>query len=398
VLAVAVAALAASAVAASPAAAATLRERLDRALEVPGISRAQTGAYVFDLQTGRQLFARNRSRSYAPASNQKLGVALAALERLGPRYRIPTEVIPKGMLSGATLDGKLALKGYGDPSLSFRDLRRLASAVRAQGIRRVTGKIVGDERYFDKLRVGRGWRPSWYKIESPPLSALVVSRAKVNGRTVDRPALAAAQAFRSALVAAGVRVQGGAAVGRAPRAGAPIAAVRSGTMKKLVRKMNKMSDNFYAEMLVKHLGARLRGEGSTQAGCVLVRRVLKKRGVPLSGVRIVDGSGLSLEDRFTTRALGAMLVSAWNDPAVRTPFFRSLPVAGVDGTLEDRMRRAPARGHVYAKTGTTNVASSLSGYVGSRYVFSVIQNDSPINWTRARQGQDRFARVLASTL
>jgi D-alanyl-D-alanine carboxypeptidase/D-alanyl-D-alanine-endopeptidase (penicillin-binding protein 4) len=220
----------------------------------------------------------------------------------------------------------------------------------------------------------------------------------VNGRTVDRPALAAAQAFRSALVAAGVRVQGGAAVGRAPRAGAPIAAVRSGTMKKLVRKMNKMSDNFYAEMLVKHLGARLRGEGSTQAGCVLVRRVLKKRGVPLSGVRIVDGSGLSLEDRFTTRALGAMLVSAWNDPAVRTPFFRSLPVAGVDGTLEDRMRRAPARGHVYAKTGTTNVASSLSGYVGSRYVFSVIQNDSPINWTRARQGQDRFARVLASTL
>lgn len=387
-----------AAAAATPASAQSLRERLGRALVVPGISSAQTGAYVFDLRTGRQRFGRNGKRSFAPASNQKLGVALAALERLGPGYRIRTSVFPKGTRAGSTLRGKLVLKGYGDPSLSHHDLRVLANAVRAQGIRRVTGRIVGDERYFDRQRMARGWRSSWYKVESPPLSALVVSRAKVNGRTVDNPALAAARAFRKALVDAGIRVGGKSVVGRAPGRVAPIASVRSIPVTKLVRKMNKLSDNFYAEMLVKHMGARLRGAGTTLQGCVVVRRVYKRRGIPLAGVRIIDGSGLSLEDRLTARALGAILLSAWRDTSVRGPFFASLPIAGVDGTLKDRMRRAPARGNVRAKTGTTSAASSLSGYVGRRYVFSILQNDNPINWTRARQGQDRFARVLARAL
>lgn len=397
-LAVVAAVVAVAVVATAPASAQSLRERLDRALVVPGISRAQTGAYVFDLQTGRHVLGRNGTRSFAPASNQKLGVALAALQRLGPGYRIRTRVIPDGTLNGATLRGKLVLKGFGDPSLSLSDLRRLANAVRAQGIRRVSGRIVGDERYFDKQRVARGWRSSWYKIESPPLSALVVARARVNGRTVDNPALAAARAFRTALKTAGVSVGGRAIVGRAPAGAAPLASVRSRTIAKLVRTMNKMSDNFYAEMLVKHMGARLRGSGTTLAGCIVVRRVYKSRGVPLAGVRIADGSGLSTYDRLTARALGAILLSAWRDTDVRGPFYASLPIAGVDGTLEDRMRRPPARGRVRAKTGTTSNASSLSGYVGSRYVFSVLQNDHPINWTRARQGQDRFARVLARAL
>jgi D-alanyl-D-alanine carboxypeptidase/D-alanyl-D-alanine-endopeptidase (penicillin-binding protein 4) len=169
-------------------------------------------------------------------------------------------------------------------------------------------------------------------------------------------------------------------------------------MRAIVRRMNKVSDNFYAEIIVKHLGASLRDEGSTSAGCRVVRRVLESRGVPLAGVRIVDGSGLSLYDRTTARALAKLLLSAWRDPAVREPFFDSLAIAGVDGTLEDRMLRAPARGRVRAKTGTTNAASALSGYVGTRYVFAILQNGSPIAWSRARTAQDRFAKRLAARL
>ena len=383
---------------AEPAFAQSLRERLDRALTVSGVSRAKTGAFALNLANGRVVFVSNTTRSLEPASNQKLAVAVASLERLGAAYRIPTEVLGSGTLTGTTWRGRIFLKGYGDPTLTRVDLRTLAIAVRNQGIQRIVGSVAGDESYFDSRRVAPGWRPSWYKIESPPLSALVVNRAKVSGRTVDDPALSAARLFRLALRANGVAVRGRALVRTAPGSATYLTRVRSLTTTTLLRKMNKTSDNFTAELLVKHLGAKFRGAGTTLAGCLVVRRVLEGRGVPMSGVRLADGSGLSLRDRFTARALGRLLTSAWRDPAVRAPLVASLPIAGVDGTLKDRMRSGPARRRVRAKTGTTFGASSLSGFVGSRYVFSILQNGSRIPWENARRAQDRFARVLAATL
>ena len=159
--------------------------------------------------------------------------------------------------------------------------------------------------------------------------------------------------------------------------------------------MNRVSDNFYAEMLLKQLGARIRGNGTTTAGTRVVVAELAERGVPLDGVRIADGSGLSRYDRLTARALAALLISAWSDATIKDPFVASLPIAGVSGTLEDRMTKPPAYANVYAKTGTTETASTLSGYVRTRYVFSILQNGYPIAWYYARKTQDRFATVLA---
>ena len=124
--------------------------------------------------------------------------------------------------------------------------------------------------------------------------------------------------------------------------------------------------------------------------------VLADAGIPLAGVRIVDGSGLSLSDRLTASALSQLLVTAWNDTTVRTPFVGSLSIAGRVGTLSHRLRVGPAHGNVYAKTGTTNAASALSGYVRDRYVFVILQNGSPIAAARARAAQDRFVTVLAA--
>jgi D-alanyl-D-alanine carboxypeptidase/D-alanyl-D-alanine-endopeptidase (penicillin-binding protein 4) len=101
---------------------------------------------------------------------------------------------------------------------------------------------------------------------------------------------------------------------------------------------------------------------------------------------------------MTANAVGSLLLSAWRDPVIREPFFASLPIAGVDGTLEDRMRTGPARGRVRGKTGTLRVASALSGYAGTRYVFAVLQNGNPVSWTRSRRAQDRFAQALARAL
>jgi serine-type D-Ala-D-Ala carboxypeptidase/endopeptidase (penicillin-binding protein 4) len=384
-------------VAAAPASAASLATRLDRALSVSGVSRSATGALAIDLGSGRVVYGRNAVRPLRPASNEKLTVALAALDKLGPSFRVRTKVVSSGRLDRTVWRGHLVLKGFGDPALGRSDLARLADQLHARGIRRVTGTVIADESYFDARRTAPGWKASFYKRECPPLSALIVDEGKVGRVKVDNPALAAARAFRRALRAEGISTAAGARVGSAARPARALAEVFSPPLARLVTKMNRKSDNFVAEMLMKVLGAEARKRGTTAAGAIVVRNVLKERGVPLAGVRIADGSGLSLHDRLTARALAALLISAWSDPDVRLPFVRSLPVAGLTGTLEDRMERPPARGNVRAKTGTTREASALSGYVRSRYVFAILQNGNPIPWWHARRGQNRFAQILAGS-
>ena len=111
---------------------------------------------------------------------------------------------------------------------------------------------------------------------------------------------------------------------------------------------------------------------------------------------IADGSGLSIDDRLTARAVAELLVEVWNDTTLRNELWRMLPVAGVNGTLERRMRDTAARGEVRAKTGTTDIASALSGYASGRYAFALLQNGNPVSWAAARKAEDRFATALAS--
>ena len=372
--------------------------QLRAALRPPGVPAGLTGALVLDLDDGSALFGRSADKSLAPASTEKLTVALAALQELGAGFRIETVVLGHGARDGAVWRGSLVLKGFGDPSLHGDDLALLARRVRALGIRAVSGRVLGDESFFDRLRTGPGWKPSYYKVESAPLSALIVDRAWLNGRTRDEPARAAAARFTRALEAAGVAVAGKPALGRAASSAVELAQITSPRLAQLVDHMNTESDNFVAEMLLKQVGARAGAGGTTAAGASVVRRVLAGRGVPLAGVRIADGSGLSRLDRLTARALAALLHSVWRDPALRGPFVASLAVAGVNGTLEDRMTRGPARGVVRAKTGTTNRASALAGYAGSGYLFAILMNGNPIPYWSARVAQDRFAQILARAL
>jgi D-alanyl-D-alanine carboxypeptidase/D-alanyl-D-alanine-endopeptidase (penicillin-binding protein 4) len=117
--------------------------------------------------------------------------------------------------------------------------------------------------------------------------------------------------------------------------------------------------------------------------------------VPLAGVRFADVSGLSRLDRLTATSLVALLEVGLADTILRDAFLDSLAVAGVDGTLEHRLQRRPARGQVIAKTGSTRLASALSGFVRDRYVFAILQNGSPISTRWARVAQDRFVAALA---
>jgi D-alanyl-D-alanine carboxypeptidase/D-alanyl-D-alanine-endopeptidase (penicillin-binding protein 4) len=378
------------------AAQAPLHLQLAQALRVPHVSPWSSAALAVDLSTGSAVFARNETLPLAPASNEKLALTYAVLVELGPAFRIETAVYGDGERHGAVWDGDLILKGYGDPTLSSSGLARLAAQLRAAGIRRVTGKVAGDESFFDTRRVAPGWKAGFYMDESPPLSALTVDRDRYRGRVDAHPAYAAAVRFIEVLRGAGIRVARGVDVHATPTAALPLARISSPPLATIVRFMDQESDNFTAELLLKQLGALSADDGSTAAGAAEVVHVLASAGVAMQGVRVVDGSGLSRLDRLTAQALVGILRASWLSPDVRPTLVDSLPVAGVNGTLQDRMRLGPARGVVRAKTGTTDLASALSGYVGGRYAFAVLQNGHPVQFWWARRAQDNFATALAS--
>jgi D-alanyl-D-alanine carboxypeptidase/D-alanyl-D-alanine-endopeptidase (penicillin-binding protein 4) len=204
----------------------------------------------------------------------------------------------------------------------------------------------------------------------------------------------AARSFRDALRRHGVTVANGVRPGTAP-AGAPVlASDHSVTLAHVVRDMDRDSDNYTAELLLKALGASAGHVGSTAAGATVVLEELRAAGVSTAGVRIADGSGLSSLDRITATALVGVIEAALRNPKVRAPFLASLAVAGRSGTLRDRL---PAlRWKLRGKTGTTNIACSLSGVVGDQVAFAVLQNGRPVASWAARGAQDRFVMRLAA--
>jgi serine-type D-Ala-D-Ala carboxypeptidase/endopeptidase (penicillin-binding protein 4) len=370
----------------------SLNTALGNALRSHGIAPARTAAIVLDVRTGTPVYAFNSTASLLPASVEKLAVSYTALRTLGPRFRFRTELVGVGARTGRVWHGSLGLVGYGDPTLTPADLNRLARRFADTGITRVAGRVFGDDTYFDARRDALGWKPAYLGIESRPLSALSVAGLPFAG--LNGSAAAAARALTEALEARGITVTGRAGAGRAPSDAVPITFDLSQKLANVVRRMNADSDNFVAEMVLKELGTTVAQHGSTAAGARVVRSTLRQAGIPLAGVRMADGSGLSRFDRITVRALADILRAGGTDPGFGKIFVSSLAVAGKTGTLHARLGTRPTYGRIHAKTGTTNRASALAGFVGG-YVFAIVHNGSPVPYWTARAAQDRFVTVLA---
>lgn len=370
----------------------TLRAQLTASLKSPDIPLGHTAAFAVDLQTGELLYAHNASRPFIPASNEKLPVAWTALTRLGPAFRFRSELVGVGRRVGTEWKGNLVLKGYGDPTLTTADLDAMARTIHGRGIRTVRGRILGDETFFDDRRDAEGWKSSFLGIESPALSALIVDRGL--GWPKQSPPVLAAKTLKDALNRRGVIVTGKVGLGLAPVEAPSLADHASEPLQDIVRFMNQHSDNFTAEMLLKQLGAADGVPGSTARGAAVVTADMEKAGIPTAGVRMADGSGLSRLDRLTTRALVGTLQAGVGNPAIAAAFVGSLAVAGTSGTLSNRL--APLRGAVRGKTGTTDLACSLSGLIHHQIAFAVIENGTPVPAWSARSAQDRFVTLLAA--
>ncbi len=367
------------------------------------------GALALDGSTGRLLFAARSRTGRIPASVEKIYTTSTALARFGPRATLRTRVLGAGYLTptDGTWHGDLYLKGAGDPSFGNRrfglgaygggaSVEDLAhQLVRTDGIVSVTGQILGDESLFDTLR---GTAYSGFATSTDiggPLSATAFDRglARDDGSAFQtRPAVFSAGRLASAMRALGARVSlSRVGSARTPaQAAQELAQVGSPTMATLVRLTNQPSDNYFAEMLLKGLGARFGGAGSTRAGAAVVRAQAATRGVHPT---VTDGSGLSRADRSSPSQVVSLLRGLATDSA----FTGSLAVVGRSGTLARRMRGTSAAGRCRGKTGTLHDVSNLVGYCraanGHVLVFAWLMNG--IDPAYAHGLQDRMTVALA---
>ncbi len=330
-----------------------------------------------------EVAAHNADLALAPASTQKLFTAVAALAALGPDASLETAVRAHGVVADGRLQGDLVLVGGGDPSLASagaHSLDTLAAQVSAAGIRRVTGELVGDESRFDAARTAPGWFDWHVPRIIGPLSALAVdaNSHRRDAAYVADPVVGNLRLFRAALARHGIAVDGADVGGRATSGAAVVASLRSVPVASLVADMLTRSDNLAAELLLKEIGVRRRGVGSTTAGVDAAAEALRGLGLSVRGAA-ADGSGLSRHDRRSPREWRELLQAAAAQPW-GAAFLAGLPVAGRTGTLGSRFQGTSLEGRLRAKTGWILEGRALSGYLttagGRGVVFSVVVNDT----------------------
>ncbi|MGB8857851.1 MAG: D-alanyl-D-alanine carboxypeptidase [Ilumatobacteraceae bacterium] len=381
------------------------------------------GSSCFALSIdGQPIAAVNETESLRPASNVKLVTASVALQVLGADF-VYTTTVDGVVGDGGTVAGDLYLVGGGDPLLgsswwkgpnqkfppfNVTSIEALADSVKAAGVTAVTGSIVGDASRYDDEWYLPTWADSLRFSEGGPLSALLVndSREAVDQSSND-PAVGAATVLTQLLQERGITVGGSPSKGTSD--GSPvIASVQSQPLPSVLQEMLTTSDNNTAELVLKEIGLAAGGAPTSAAGLTVVMTTLGEWGIPLDGVNLVDGSGLSDENRLTCAALLALLQHG----SVDDPVGSGLPVGGqVGGTLFDAFQEGePLSGVIRGKTGTLDNtdgvpdkpgAKALSGYIplagGGAIEFSLLLNGETItNKTEYRPIWQQFAAVLAA--
>jgi PBP4 family serine-type D-alanyl-D-alanine carboxypeptidase len=216
---------------------------------------------------------------------------------------------------------------------------------------------------------------------------------------MEDPARFAATVFSEVLQARGIHVTGGVETSSAalPAGLRVLAAHQSPPLAELIEAINKPSQNLHAEMMLRLLGARVKGRGGAEEGLDAVEDFLRRSRVSTGSWSLVDGSGLSRKALVTPHGMVDLLVAMDRHPH-RAAFLDSLPVAGVDGTLKVRMKGTPAEGRVQAKTGTLTQVNALAGYAttraGDRLAFCIVLNHHTAGSSAGVGALDEIAKAV----
>lgn len=393
---------------AGPASAATSCAQMKAWLTAGGGSAS--GLLVMDAESGEVVCAQAAETPRPLASNTKLFTTSTALALIGPDTRIPTKVMTDGTVDSAgVLHGSLYLQGGGDPTLgtpSFYDsylaglgtnVFALVPQLKRAGIKQVTGRLYGDDTIFDRKR---GVLDSNYatSVEIGPLSGLDFNSGFAGNTSSSHfssdPAKLATQTLDNSMRHSGIKVSPTIALGKTPKGAKSVAVVRSAPLTEIVNTTDVYSDNFFAEMLLKLLGARIGAGGTTAAGAVVTEDYAAELG---SGIHQVDGSGLTRTNEASPQQVVDLLLGV-RKSEIGEDFIEDLSLAGHEGTTAGRMKGTPAYGRCRLKTGTLTGVSNLSGYCfdqsGKVMVFSTLMGSVGSTET-AHFYQDKIAGAVA---
>lgn len=362
----------------------SLRIRLDSLLRDPMFETSQVGLMVYDLTGDSALYTYNHRQLMRPASCMKLVTAITALDQLGSDYEYQTRIYYTGDIVGTTLVGNVYCVGGFDPMLTVEDVAVLASCVRRIGIDSIHGMLVADRSMKEMQDYGEGW---CWDDDNPMLTPLSIGR-KDNFL----------QVFAEEVARSGINLERARLTSSAMPANARLVGTLRRPIAEVLERMMKVSDNFYAEsMLYQTAASAKKGLARASDARNISKQLFARLGLGHYPYKVADGSGLSLYNYVSAELLCALLRHAWRTPSIRQPLLQSLPIAGVDGTLEKRMRGTAAQGNVRAKTGTLTGISSLAGYCtmkdGRQLCFAIINQGVMRNAT-GKAFQDRVCKVL----
>jgi len=371
------------------------------------------GMLIYNPLTRDTIYSINHTESMIPASNTKLFTTATALEIMGGSYILSTQILTDDNdLTDGKVDGNIYIKGLGNSVFTSEDLTEMAAGLHKLGIKEITGKVIGDDTFFDDVYT----RDDWIKDENAnvklaPISALVIDRNKTRvkkksrGRlrsytvNVSNPPLFAAEQLVEKMVEFEIKVVGSAEKGETPLT-AQLLLEETIELRELVKLINKNSNNFLAECLFKTIGAVASSkQGNSFYSTQAILTFIEDNGIYSEGTSIVDGSGISRFDQITAGAIVGLLERMYFDIKNFNDYYNSLSIAGVDGTLNERMYNTDAENNFRGKTGTLNGVSSLSGYLatanGDDLIVSIIFEFERGRWNTYRDIQDEIIEILA---
>ncbi len=371
-----------------------LREDIDTVLQDTLFQTASIGIKVVSVETGEVIYEKNANKLHHPASTTKLFTAATALSKLGSDYKFVTTLYTDTEKDAAIVNN-VYLKGRGDPVLQADDIVKLVETVVESGVNSIEGNIVVDETYFDSVREGPGWMWDDKPLRISALSIRSIEKDTVTGGR----ALGCGKYLKTILMQKGITVKGQVVSGTVPSTAHIIAIHQSPSLAVIIKMMNKPSDNWIAEYLFKTIGAEVKGvPGTWKKGRETVTEFIAEIMDEPPAHRFVDGSGLSRYNLLNTELLTKLLVYMYNNFELSSEYVASLPIAGVDGTLRNRMQGMYAEKVLRAKTGTLSGVSALAGYTrsadGEVLAFGILISHYVGSAVTARRIQDKIGNYL----
>ena len=371
-----------------------LQTDIDAVLQEEPFTNASIGIKVVAVETGDVIYEKNSHKLHHPASTTKLFTAATALAKLGSDYQFETTLYADTIVRGEVV-GNIYLKGRANPVLQPQDIVKLADDLLQMGVTSIQDNIVVDDTYLDAIWEGPGWmwddRPLW-------ISALSIREVEPDANKMSR-ALACGHLLKTTLLEKGVNIMGDVVQGTVPSDAYSVAKHLSPPLADILKLMNKPSDNWIAELVFKTIGAEVIGEpGTWKKGRDVVSGFLAEIMDELPMHRFVDGSGLSRYNLLNAELLTRLLVYMYHNFEVMPEFLSSLPIAGVDGTLKNRMQGVSAEKVLRAKTGTLSGVSALAGYTVTAddevFAFGILISHYVGPSRPARSIQDKIGNYL----